>query len=392
MAATSALRDIGSGDANTIASLLEEGTRLRDEGHAVRAVEIYRKVLALDPDNAEAARNFGLVACRLGRFDEADPFIRRTLAHEPPGSPYRAAVAQIHYSVAGTFLSRNDGASALPHLRHALAYYPSFPEARVNLTNLIEWSRRRAEPADFVPDRPLDPVGHHILVACMPKSGSSFLNAALCAVTRWPELPLSYAYMQNEQELHLPYLLSRLEYNTVTQQHCRATDPNVQILEAFGIRPVVLVRNLFDVVLSLADFYDGGAIINTFFAPRWGKLTAEHKYDLIIDHMMPWYISFFASWADVMRAGRLDCKLVTYDAMIDDKPGMLAAILAHQCLSKSAAECTAAVTAVDGAAAGTRLNKGVGGRGVAALSDAQKERIRRLASYYSDIDFSVVGL
>ena len=82
----------------------------------------------------------------------------------------------------------------------------------------------------------------------------------------------------------------------MTQQHCRATGPNTQILQAFGIRPVILVRRLDDIVLSLSDFYNGGATVNTFYGDVWPTLDQPAKYDLIIDHMMPWYASFYASW------------------------------------------------------------------------------------------------
>ena len=468
MATTSALHSAATTAATeSLPQLLEEGARLRDAGDAAGALELYRRALALDPDNAEAVRNFGLVACRLGRFAEAEPYVERALALAPADGAYRREIATAHMSIAGAYMARGDGASALAHLRRALAvdpdnpnairnfglaaarlgrfdeaapcvaraladapldnayraqiaalhiaaagasaakndvggaighlrravgYDPSFPEARNNLAMLVNWLGRPGELADFAPGLTPDSLGHHLLIACMPKSGSSFLSAALCAATGWPVLPMSYGYMQNEQDIHLPFLLARPEANTVTQQHCRATIPNVQILQAFGIRPIVLVRNLFDVVLSLADFYDGGAVGNTFFPGRWEALAPERKHDLIVDHVMPWYVTFFASWMDVIRTGWLDARLVSYDAMIADKPGTLAAILAHQGLTKSAQECAAAIAAVDGGAAQTRLNKGVGGRGVAALTEAQKDRIRRLAGYYPDIDFSAVGL
>ena len=46
----------------------------------------------------------------------------------------------------------------------------------------------------------------------------------------------------------------------MTHQHCRATEANVQLMQAFGIRPVVLVRDLHDVIVSLRDYFNGGAI------------------------------------------------------------------------------------------------------------------------------------
>lgn len=376
----------------SLVQLLAEGARLRAAGNGVGALEVYRRALALDPDNAEAIRNFGLMACCLRRFAEAEPYVRRAIADAPADHAYRTGIAGIHMTVAAMYMSSGDSRNAITHLRQAIAYDPMFPEAQNNLALLVHLSGRRGEAADFAPGVAPESFGRHILVACMPKSGSSFLSAALCAATGWPTLPMTYGYLQNEQDIHLPFLLARLEASTVTQQHCRATVPNVQILQAFGIRPIVLVRNLFDVVLSLADFYDTGADMNTFFSGRWGALAPDRKHDLIVDHVMPWYVTFFASWMDVIQAGRLDARLVTYEDMIADKPGTLAAILAHQGLTKSLEECAAAIATVDGDVARTRLNKGVGGRGVAALTEAQKDRVRRLAGYYSDIDFSIVGL
>jgi hypothetical protein len=50
---------------------------------------------------------------------------------------------------------------------------------------------------------------------------------------------------------------------------------------------VVLVRRLDDIVLSLCDFYDGGAIIITFYGDVWPTLDPSAKFDQIIDHMIP---------------------------------------------------------------------------------------------------------
>src|SRR3546814_18105807 len=55
----------------------------------------------------------------------------------------------------------------------------------------------------------------HVLIACMPKSGSSFLKEAVRKLTGWPDKALSYAYLQNEQELHLPNMLRLAMEDTV---------------------------------------------------------------------------------------------------------------------------------------------------------------------------------
>ena len=155
---------------------------------------------------------------------------------------------------------------------------------------------------------------------------------------------------------------------------------------------MVLVRRLDDIVLSLCDFYDGGAIINTFYGDVWPTLDPSAKFDQIIDHMIPWYASFYASWERSARTEKLDCLFVTYEEMIADKPAAIAAIADDLQLGKTAEECAAAAETVDGDAVKTRFNKGGAGRAAAALDDDQKDRLRKLVSIYGDVDLDRVGL
>ncbi|MBA2704279.1 MAG: hypothetical protein H0U60_10550, partial [Blastocatellia bacterium] len=77
------------------------------------------------------------------------------------------------------------------------------------------------------------------------------------------------------------------DLDTVTQQHCRASDANVHLMQAFGIRPVVLVRNIFDSVMSLLDFYNKGAFQTSYFRADWQALDEELKIDLLIENVIP---------------------------------------------------------------------------------------------------------
>ena len=92
-----------------------------------------------------------------------------------------------------------------------------------------------------------------ILIACMPRSGSTYLSNLLAAVTGYPRHPLVYTFYRNEQDLYLPALMKALTIPTVTQQHLRATGPTLELIDIFNLRPIVLVRNLFDVVVSYFD-------------------------------------------------------------------------------------------------------------------------------------------
>ena len=139
--------------------------------------------------------------------------------------------------------------------RKAISVYPS-PGSYVNLTNSLAATGQRAKLSDFTTEITPKPLGRHLFIACVPKSASTFLKNLLVNVTGYRDLFTVYAAGQSEHEIYLPTLREFAHLDTVTQQHCRASDANVHLMQAFGIRPVVLVRNIFDSVMSLLDFYN----------------------------------------------------------------------------------------------------------------------------------------
>lgn len=357
---------------------------------AATAIASFEQLLALTPDNAAILSNLGKLYYMSGNIEAATQKFADASAAAPQNEAFRTNYHSALMIAAGNHSSQANIPEAIACLRTVLAEDPGHPNARVDLANVLELSGSRGELGDFIPNATPDQLGTHVLIACMPKSGSTFLKETLCALTGWPDTPLTYAYLQNEQELYLPYLLRAASSDTVTQQHCRATGPNTQILQAFGIRPVVLVRRLDDIVVSTSDFYDNGAVTNTFFGDVWPTLDPSAKYDLIIDHVMPCTLHFTRRGNG--RRGGLDFLFVTYDDMIADKAATLTGIADYLGLGKTAEACAAAVQAVDGDATKTRFNKGGAGRGAAALDDDQKARLRKLLDIYGDLDLERIGL
>ncbi len=144
--------------------------------------------------------------------------------------------------------------------------------------------------------------------------------------------------------------------------------------------------------MNLTNFYDNGAVINNFLGADWSELKSDAKRDYIIDHVMPWYVGFYASWRRAAAEKRLDCRFVTYEDMIADKPGTLMEIAEFLGLEKTLEDCRTAIASAEGDRATTRFNKGVAGRGADALSDQQQAHLRNLATPFGSIDFSPIGL
>lgn len=336
--------------------------QLLASGDAVNAVEILKSAMQIDVINemsgddqlclqaAETIQGIGLSFFKFRRFDESILCFRRSLS-----------------------INRSPG-------------------FHVNLTNALAASGRRAELSDFTVDLAREQLGRHIFIACVPKSASTFLKNLLIGITGYKDVFMVYAPGQNEHDLYLPTVMNNAAADSVTQQHCRASDANVQLMQAFEIRPVVLVRNIYDSVISLLDFYNSGASFSSFFREDFLSLDDETKIDLLIDNVIPWYFQFVASWSLVEKQRRLEIFWLNYEEFVADKPLSIENILRFYGLGAPMHGINRTIKETESDARGNRFNKGVAGRGKVKLSETQKERIQSFARYFPSTDFGRIGL
>ena len=290
-----------------------------------------------------------------------------------------------------TFCQNGLHEASLLCCRKAISIYRR-PGSQVNLTNALAATGQPARLSDYTTDITPDQLGRHIFIACVPKTASTFLKNLLVNLTGYRDLFTVYAAGQSEHEIYLPTLCEFAHVDTVTQQHCRAADANVHLMQAFGIRPVVLVRNIFDSVMSLLDFYNHGAFRNSFFKADWPALDDETKIDLLIENVIPWYFQFVSSWDLVEKQDRLEIHWLTYEELIADKTSVVLKILEFYGLGASRRGVEQRIKTIESNERKIRFNKGVTGRGKSGLNDRQKEQIRRLTRYYPSTDFGRIGL
>jgi len=275
--------------------------------------------------------------------------------------------------------------------RKAISIYPS-PGSYVNLTNSLAVTGQRAKLSDFTTEVTPEQLGRHLFIACVPKSASTFLKNLLVYVTGYRDLFTVYAAGQSEHEIYMPTLREAAHLDTVTQQHCRASDANVHLMQAFGIRPVVLVRNIFDSVMSLLDFYNKGAFQTSYSRADWPVLDEETKVDLLIENVIPWYFQFVASWDLAEKQQRLELHWLSYEELVADKPSSVLKVLKFYDLGASRRGVEQRIREIESEERKIRFNKGVTGRGRSGLNDRQKEQVRRLTRYYPSTDFGRIGL
>ena len=224
----------------------------------------------------------------------------------------------------------------------------------------------------------------HILLACMPKSASSFLVAAIAALPRMRHVDLFVGEPHNEHDLDGVTMMRFSGTSYVTQHHLRFTPKVARQTKQFDITPVVLTRNLFDCVVSIRDEWHkldvpGGP---PSFLPEITNLRDDQLDVLIADLIMPWYVMFFVTWSynsDAIRVRYEDVKADPHNVvtMISEKAG----------IDASAADIDSAVGAA--LASAPRMNKGIGGRGQ-GIAEQAKSHICALAAHYPDVNFSEI--
>ncbi len=233
----------------------------------------------------------------------------------------------------------------------------------------------------------------YVVIACMPKTGSTFLNKVLVELTGYQYQDLCSYGKQNEPDIYLPVIVDAFRFKSITQQHMRATDGNLNILNSYSISPIILVRNIFDIVVSIRDHLHKESILGFILHlnEEFFKLDEETQLDMIIEMALPWYFNFMASWHDACSSGRISALWMTYERLFADKPIALRTILDFYGMQFTDKEIESALNNTIGKQ-GTRLNKGVPGRGQDILTEEQKMKIISYARFYPYVDFSLIGI
>jgi hypothetical protein len=248
--------------------------------------------------------------------------------------------------------------------------------------------------AVFAKERATKPM---IVVAAAPKAGSTFLVNTLMQITGLRGFRLCAAYSTNEHDLYLPALCLMSRHGCVSQLHMKGTFHNAALLRRFGIKPIILVRRIEDIVVSLQHDLREKAERPSLGTGRGGysflwqdesaqSLSDERLLDMIIDLAVPWFVNFYVSWYRLCERGAVDALWLTYEELFADKEKTLRQVLAF--LGLGADHIDPAVLARKY----RKFRDGRVGQGASTLTAAQRERLRAHFSYYPGVDFGKYGL
>lgn len=239
----------------------------------------------------------------------------------------------------------------------------------------------------------------NVVVACFPKSGSTFISDRLAAIDRCERAVFVPVGERREQEIEAASVKRELrahpQSHLVGQLHMRLNVNTAAVCARFGMRCVVLTRDLMDCMVSICDHWDRESCVGPF-----GYWTPELVSDMeragvsrlhaVTLTVAPWYVSFYLSWMhwrDDWTAEEPPLFL-TYEDFFTDARAGLEDLVARLGIEVTTSQVETALQVERS----SRFNRGVSGRGREAF---RKDRyayaaLLDLLSLYPSIDFSPI--
>jgi len=238
-----------------------------------------------------------------------------------------------------------------------------------------------------------------ILIACFPKSGSTFIAAKIARLAGCGKFSFVPAGGRRDQELEQSTIVrvmlsfSGFGKNLVAQHHCRASEHSLQLVNKFDMKVVVIVRSLMDVAVSLSDHWDRESVVGPI-AYLNESLLAEldaspvTRLQFIVQHVLPWYVSFYLSW--LLHGGEIrgGVMFIRYEDFFSDPVRSFSDVARFVGENMTQQQLELALNASDQ----TRLNRGVSGRGAQAFEadPIAYQKLHDLLACYPGVDFSPI--
>lgn len=238
--------------------------------------------------------------------------------------------------------------------------------------------------------------GKLIVLACMPKSGSTFISRKLSELPGFKKAGFLPSYDRREQEISesIAFLqaMANPRKHLVAQQHLRCSRNTIEVAQQFNMQFIVLTRNIADCMASWCDHMEKEATINamSFWTTELldaAEAKGETRFSLMFRTIAPWYCNFYLSWKYQYDAFPAPLKpvFITYEQFFSDPVNQFKDLVSK--IDGNALSHCDGVMQNDSAK--TRFNKGERGRGAKMLKSdaAAREASQALYRCYPDIDF-----
>jgi hypothetical protein len=246
----------------------------------------------------------------------------------------------------------------------------------------------------------------NILVACAPKSASTFIQDAMRTALNLPAAGLFTATfsatsgsalggnLREQEPDELALLRNGLnQRGYVAQHHSRCSPYVARLLDTYNVRPIVTHRNILDTIVSLDDMVcewrrtpatEAGYYFNDGLPGKFHTLDRADRLMILAQRMTPWLLQFYISWKKCEQVGLTKPLWVSYEQdFLGDKAVLARRIVDYLGLDGSMVIRLANALEDKSNGSEKRINKGVAGRG-RDVPEAVRDLVMRTADYYRD--------
>jgi hypothetical protein len=233
-----------------------------------------------------------------------------------------------------------------------------------------------------------------LLLAFAPKcAGTYFRQAALHALDG-QLVRMCHAQGGRDGTLYLPNILAWCLDDdapaTVSHIHMQALDGNRHFIEAVGLKPVIMIRNIADTLASFLDMLEVDPVaraegLNCQIPGNFCDLDRGDKLDFMIEVIAPWYASYYATWKNFSDAARDTVCVLYYREFCDNPADTLHRAIVHAGFATTRFQCLKSVERAWEEKEAYRYNKGVSGRGKDYFAPRHFKRLQKLLSYYPQL-------
>lgn len=231
-----------------------------------------------------------------------------------------------------------------------------------------------------------------VVLAFPPKSAGTFFRSAIISAVDGQLVRVVHALGGRDATPYLPTLLEYYaggvtEKTLVTHVHMLGLPANIHMLSAFRIRPIIIKRNIPDMLASYWDMLDSDADaflsgLNCSIPEGFRSWPNSAKADFMVDMLGPWYVKYYAGWLGRAQADPESVCVIDYTDLKDDPVAVLQRCMKFVGLPRSREACEAAVVFAWDRRRSLRFNKGVEGRGLTYLRSVHFNRLSRMMGYY----------
>jgi hypothetical protein len=234
-----------------------------------------------------------------------------------------------------------------------------------------------------------------VVLAFAPKAAGTFLRSACVGAVHGAFVRTVHAQGGRDASFYLPTFL--LYYAggfpsrpLVTHVHMQALPANRHFMDTLGLKPVIMIRAIPDMLASYGDMLDADPHspdnwLNFRLPPHYTELPSEAKGDFLIDMAGPWYASYFATWVEYAAEAPERVLALEYENFIADPAGTLEKLLLHSGMPQMRQTCQLALDSVWEHRGEYRFHKGVSGRGRLRFTRDQIARLERQLDFYPNL-------